>query len=420
MNAKRSGLTPNESSIRTGLTPGVNMFQNSSLYSYFPMAPNSQMPMNGSSLSVGSNNTNNTSITNTTNNTNNTTNTNNNNASNIIGVGSDIRKPLSTGLTGFNIPTLGNLDVNTLSNLDPGQTHQDMNNANIKGGISVDGQAGIVDGTQFNRSHKSSTSTTHTTTNNIRPTSDQASVSPASKDTIIPLANSSLNVGVMNESSYINEIPMPRAEKGTTATSNTRKRLSSSSEVNHDTKRAKSVKMEESSPNLTGSPESVSSVKAKSAKSKKKAPATEEEKRQNFLERNRVAASKCRQRKKEMIENMKYDLEEYKAENKLLRDQVGTLREHALTLRTILYAHRDCSLLIEQVGGIQSLNTILNATNYVAQIPEAHQSPENINADEVPQLLNGSGTNVQAAVAAAVAHTTNKAIERQGRLSTSQ
>lgn len=63
-----------------------------------------------------------------------------------------------------------------------------------------------------------------------------------------------------------------------------------------------------------------------------------------------------------------------------------------------------------------SLNTVLNATNYVAQIPEAHKVPESINADDVSQLLNGSSTNVQAAVAAAVAHTTNKAIERQDRL----
>ncbi|QPG73196.1 hypothetical protein FOA43_000503 [Brettanomyces nanus] len=110
-------------------------------------------------------------------------------------------------------------------------------------------------------------------------------------------------------------------------------------------------------------------------KRKSRGEMTEEEKRQNFLERNRLAASKCRQRKKRMVENMKEELDFYTKQYQSLNSQVSILREHVLTLRTILYAHKACPQLVEQVGGIETLNTLLNGTNYVAQLPQAHQAP---------------------------------------------
>ena len=390
------------------------MFQNNSLYSYFPIAPNSVVPLNGSSVTTGNNNT-----TNDDNNAGGNT-INDNNGSNINNINGNVNnsgKPLSTGLSGF-IPTLGNLDVNSLSNLDPTQAHQDLNNANIKGAMSVDGQPRNVSPADYNHSLKSSsTSTVLTSNNNFGLASNQVSISPVSKDSAPPINGSNINLAGRNDPALDGGISIPKAEQSVPSSANPKKRTATPAESSQNSKRAKNQKTHVSSPK---SGDGTTNSDAKPTKSKRKAPLTEEEKRQNFLERNRVAASKCRQRKKEMIENMKYELEDYKNENKVLREQVGTLREHALTLRTILYAHRDCALLIEQVGGIQSLNTILNATNYVAQIPQAHQNPEIINVEEVPQLLNSSGTNVQAAVAAAVAHTTNKVIERQSRLSTSQ
>jgi len=102
---------------------------------------------------------------------------------------------------------------------------------------------------------------------------------------------------------------------------------------------------------------------------------TEEEKRRNFLERNRLAASKCRQRKKKMVEKMKEDLQFYTSQYSTLTSHISILREHVLTLRTILYAHKGCQKLIEQVGGVETLNTLLNGTNYVSQLPQAHHVP---------------------------------------------
>ncbi|KAK6329774.1 hypothetical protein TWF696_003637 [Orbilia brochopaga] len=71
---------------------------------------------------------------------------------------------------------------------------------------------------------------------------------------------------------------------------------------------------------------------------------TDEEKRKNFLERNRVAALKCRQRKKQWLANLQAKVEYYGAENDALNAQVTNLREEILTLKTLLLAHKDCPI----------------------------------------------------------------------------
>jgi tryptophanyl-tRNA synthetase len=140
------------------------------------------------------------------------------------------------------------------------------------------------------------------------------------------------------------------------------------------------------------------------AKPRRRRALTEAERRANFLERNRVAASRCRQRKKEMVETMKIELASTQAENEALQEQVETLREHALTLRTLLYAHRDCPSLLGQVGGPDSLSAVLAATNYAAELTAEGEGARE-QGDELPN------------VAAVVAHTTSMAIERERRTS---
>ncbi|KAF3932063.1 hypothetical protein ABW20_dc0105108 [Dactylellina cionopaga] len=79
---------------------------------------------------------------------------------------------------------------------------------------------------------------------------------------------------------------------------------------------------------------------------------TDEEKRKNFLERNRVAALKCRQRKKQWLANLQAKVEYYGAENDALNSQVTNLREEILTLKTLLLAHKDCPVS-RSTGGAQ-------------------------------------------------------------------
>lgn len=69
---------------------------------------------------------------------------------------------------------------------------------------------------------------------------------------------------------------------------------------------------------------------------------TDEEKRKNFLERNRVAALKCRQRKKAWLASLQSKVELYSTENESLSQQISQLREEVVNLKTLLLAHKDC------------------------------------------------------------------------------
>ena len=100
---------------------------------------------------------------------------------------------------------------------------------------------------------------------------------------------------------------------------------------------------------------------------------TDEEKRRNFLERNRyvvqkpelveayanffhrVAALKCRQRKKQWLANLQAKVEMYSAENDTLNSQVQQLHDEIRNLRTLLMGHKDCP-----VGHAQGIGAFLN------------------------------------------------------------
>lgn len=80
---------------------------------------------------------------------------------------------------------------------------------------------------------------------------------------------------------------------------------------------------------------------------------TDEEKRKNFLERNRVAALKCRQRKKQWLANLQQKVEMFSSENDSLSGQISQLREEVVNLKTLLLAHKDCPVTQQQ--GLQGM-----------------------------------------------------------------
>ena len=99
---------------------------------------------------------------------------------------------------------------------------------------------------------------------------------------------------------------------------------------------------------------------------------TDEEKRKNFLERNRykiplttkptlhdtnclnrVAALKCRQRKKQWLANLQQKVEIFSSENDALAATVTQLREEIVGLKTLLLAHKDCP--VSQAQGISGM-----------------------------------------------------------------
>lgn len=116
---------------------------------------------------------------------------------------------------------------------------------------------------------------------------------------------------------------------------------------------------------------------------------TDEEKRKNFLERNRyvpsnkpidnpkltntsVAALKCRQRKKQWLANLQAKVELFSTENDALSAQVTQLREEVVNLKTLLLAHKDCP--VSQAQGLGGMNM----NSFIGDINHGHQNPYGI------------------------------------------
>ncbi|RUS14018.1 putative bZIP transcription factor [Endogone sp. FLAS-F59071] len=76
----------------------------------------------------------------------------------------------------------------------------------------------------------------------------------------------------------------------------------------------------------------------------------DEEKRRNFLERNRQAALKCRQRKKAWLANLQAKVDYLANENETLQSHATSLKEEIINLKTLLLAHKDCP--IAQANGV--------------------------------------------------------------------
>ncbi|KAI9245994.1 hypothetical protein BY458DRAFT_446985 [Sporodiniella umbellata] len=80
-------------------------------------------------------------------------------------------------------------------------------------------------------------------------------------------------------------------------------------------------------------------------KTVKKNEKTEEDlKRKNFLERNRIAALKCRQRKKQWLENLQSKVEFLTNDNEQYHLEINALRQELIRLKSLLLAHKDCSI----------------------------------------------------------------------------
>ena len=71
-------------------------------------------------------------------------------------------------------------------------------------------------------------------------------------------------------------------------------------------------------------------------------------KRQRFLERNRAAASRCRAKKKVWVDSLENKCKEIEIINQNLSQEVNMLRSEVQQLKSILIAHKDCPLIVQQ------------------------------------------------------------------------
>uniref|UniRef100_A0A3B1JRA6 Cyclic AMP-dependent transcription factor ATF-7 n=1 Tax=Astyanax mexicanus TaxID=7994 RepID=A0A3B1JRA6_ASTMX len=67
-----------------------------------------------------------------------------------------------------------------------------------------------------------------------------------------------------------------------------------------------------------------------------------DERRQRFLERNRAAASRCRQKRKVWVNSLEKKAEELTSMNVSLTNEVSLLRNEVAHLKQLLLAHKDC------------------------------------------------------------------------------
>ncbi|KAJ8146889.1 hypothetical protein OY671_000015 [Metschnikowia pulcherrima] len=114
----------------------------------------------------------------------------------------------------------------------------------------------------------------------------------------------------------------------------------------------------------------------------------EEEKRKQFLERNRVAALKCRQRKKQQLTKMESELAFYSDGYRDLTAQVAQLRDQVMALRGLVFNHKDCSALSNSVGGYQQLQNILAQAEFVALGKNTEHSFVPMAAGMPPMMAN--------------------------------
>ncbi|KAK8869502.1 hypothetical protein IAR55_000067 [Kwoniella newhampshirensis] len=106
----------------------------------------------------------------------------------------------------------------------------------------------------------------------------------------------------------------------------------------------KSGKQEETSPNFSSMMDSDDDEDGKMGGSQSGRHETEEDKRKNFLERNRQAALKCRQRKKAWLNELQSKVEGLTIDNERLQQTVQSMHEEVGRLTAILMQHRDCGL----------------------------------------------------------------------------
>uniref|UniRef100_A0A3B1KJ15 Cyclic AMP-responsive element-binding protein 5 n=1 Tax=Astyanax mexicanus TaxID=7994 RepID=A0A3B1KJ15_ASTMX len=73
-----------------------------------------------------------------------------------------------------------------------------------------------------------------------------------------------------------------------------------------------------------------------------------DERRKKFLERNRAAASRCRQKRKVWVSSLERKAEELTHTNLQLQNEVTLLRSEVTQLKQLLVAHKDCPVTARQ------------------------------------------------------------------------
>ncbi|XP_056129758.1 cyclic AMP-dependent transcription factor ATF-7b isoform X2 [Lampris incognitus] len=136
-----------------------------------------------------------------------------------------------------------------------------------------------------------------------------------------------------------------------------------------------------------------------------------DERRQRFLERNRAAASRCRQKRKVWVNSLEKKAEDLANMNVSLTNEVTLLRNEVTQLKQLLLAHKDCPVTAMQkkaaflaAGGDESSRgPSTEAIGSPAAVIQHGPSPPNAVAAQSPgPTINGLSVRAAEAVAMSV------------------
>lgn len=116
----------------------------------------------------------------------------------------------------------------------------------------------------------------------------------------------------------------------------------------------------------------------------------EDAKRSKFLERNRVAASKCRQKKKEWTSNLETRARELQNSKNQLSVMVGSLKEEVLFLKGELLKHSTCGCARIREYLNREVATMSNS-GYKVILPEGKASPVDSASSKTADPDDGNG-----------------------------
>lgn len=121
--------------------------------------------------------------------------------------------------------------------------------------------------------------------------------------------------------------------------------------------------------------------------------------RQSHLEKNRVAAHKCRQRKKEYIGGLEGRAREFSAKNKALKENVALLREEVLSLKNEVLRHAGCGFWAVDEYLARCAGDLLGRdvpgslrNNSLQQQPTMHMRPRQDSNESVHSLASISSS----------------------------
>ncbi|KAL1020736.1 hypothetical protein UPYG_G00004010 [Umbra pygmaea] len=122
-----------------------------------------------------------------------------------------------------------------------------------------------------------------------------------------------------------------------------------------------------------------------------------DDRRQRFLERNRAAASRCRQKRKIWVNSLEKKAEELTSMNVSLANEVSLLRNEVAHLKQLLLAHKNCP-----VTALQKKNSYIAEDGSIKNTLEPTGSPAAvIQHSSLPSPSPSSGSNGMSSRAAA-------------------